>query len=274
MKTIKRRIKRTTYRLNDFTNVKIPSFQRWTNEANVKSLQEAVLENGQLRDVLICITKEGTKILTDGRHLYEAMKGLCLSSISVMEVKVKDEDEARDTFISFNTKGKTLNNMDYVVSFAGGRRNDYRKFLQVVMQSPKTMIEANSVHSKLFTIPSLINIFLGGNKVVKSGEAKLPKNFDRISEIVEYLGENYLSDGRIVNHCDKNGKSMKLNGGSIIPVMNKIKANNYILSMKDIDILKMLIDFTYYHYTSTEACTFSKDSVAATFSTFLQLKNL
>ena len=272
----KRQIKTTYYGIEEFKsdNIKIPKWQRWVNLKNVVSLEEAVKEQGQLRSVLICVLPDGTKILTDGNHLKMAMVNLACAKINVTEVYVKDEQEARDTFISFNTKGKTLNPLDYVVSFAGGRLNPYRRFLNEVMQNPKNEQDARDVHSKLFTIPSLIKIFLGETKVVKSGNAKLPKNFDRLLEIVEYLGENYLSNGMLVAQVKKNGKTMKLNGGSIIPVMKKIKSSSHLMSLSNRDILTMLIDFTQYHYNSSESCTFTKDAVGATFATYLQNKEL
>ena len=69
MKTIKNKV----YTKKDFNNVIIPSWQRWRNENNVKDLAEAVSRQGQMRDVLISVTKDGTKILTDGAHLKSAM---------------------------------------------------------------------------------------------------------------------------------------------------------------------------------------------------------
>ena len=274
MKTIKRKIKTTYYRLNDFADIKIPKWQRWVNQKNVKSLEEAVAEQGQLRPILICVLPDGTKILTDGRHLYVAMKNINRFKFAVIEVYVKDEEEARDTFISFNTKGKTLSSLDYVVSYAGGRLNSYRKFLKEVMQSPRSEKDVKDIHSKLFSTPSLIKIFLGETKVVKSGNATLPKNFDRLLEIVEYLGENYLINGRLLAQTKKNGKGMRLNAGSIIPVMSKIKSNSNIRNMSNEDILNLLIEFTQHHYNSMDNCSFSKDPVSVTLPTFLQEKGL
>ena len=237
-------------------------------------MEEAVTEQGQLRAIIVCILPDGTKILTDGKHLYTAMKNIGRSTFNVMEVYVKDEAEAREMFISFNTKGKTLTCLDYVVSFGGSKVGSYRKFLSEVMQNPRNEKDARNVHSELFTVPSLINIFLGTNRVVKSGLSVLPKNYDRILDIVEYLGENYLTNGILVKQIKRNGKKMKLNGGSIIPVMNKIKSNKNILAMKNKEILDLLIDYTQYHYNSSTACTFSKDPVAETFPTFLQNKGI
>ena len=82
---------------------------------------------------------------------------------------------------------------------------------------------------------------------VKNGNAKLPVNFERILSLVEYLGQNYLFNGNIVSHLKKNGKSMKLNGGSIIPVISRIKRNKEILSKSNKEILKILIEFTTFH---------------------------
>ena len=267
MKTIKNKV----YTKKDFNNVIIPSWQRWKNENNVKDLAEAVATQGQMRDVLISVTKDGTKILTDGAHLKSAMLDvLNLKKISVKEIYVKDQEDARKSFISFNTRGKVLKQIDYVVSYAGSNHKEYKKFLRDVLQSPKNLKEASDVHSKLFTIPALIKIFLGKDgKNIKNGSASLTKEFDRTLNLVEYLGENYLKNGKLIKHLEKNGKSMKLNGGSIIPVMSKIKSNN-ILEKTNKEILDILLDFTTYHFNSTQSCSFTKDAVEQTFSSYIK----
>ena len=267
MKTIKNKV----YTKKDFNNVIIPSWQRWRNENNVKDLAEAVSTQGQMRDVLISVTKDGTKILTDGAHLKSAMLDvLNLKKISVKEIYVKDQEDARNAFISFNTRGKVLKQIDYVVSYAGSNHKEYKKFLRDVLQSPKNLKEASDVHSKLFTIPALIKIFLGKDgKNIKNGSATLTKEFNRTLNLVEYLGENYLKNGKLIKHLEKNGKSMKLNGGSIIPVMFKLRTNN-ILEKTNKEILDILIDFTTYHFNSTQSCSFTKDAVEQTFSTYVK----
>tara|TARA_B100000768_G_C11274809_1_gene375382 strand:- start:692 stop:1504 length:813 start_codon:yes stop_codon:yes gene_type:complete len=267
MKTIKNKV----YTKKDFNNVIVPSWQRWRNENNVKDLAEAVSTQGQMRDVLISVTKDGTKILTDGAHLKSAMLDvLNLKKISVKEIYVKDQEDARNAFISFNTRGKVLKQIDYVVSYAGSNHKEYKKFLRDVLQSPKNLKEASDVHSRLFTIPALIKIFLGKDgKNIKNGSATLTKEFNRTLNLVEYLGENYLKNGKLIKHLEKNGKSMKLNGGSIIPVMFKLRTNN-ILEKTNKEILDILIDFTTYHFNSTQSCSFTKDAVEQTFSTYVK----
>jgi len=264
-------IKNVVYSKKDFNSVIVPSWQRWRNEKNVKDLAEAVYSQGQMRDVLICVTEEGTKILTDGAHLSDAIfKKLKRNKINVKEKYVKNEEEARQAFISFNTRGKSLQKIDYIVSYAGSGNNDYKKFLTQVLQSPNSLKEANGVHGSLFTVPSLINIFLGNTADVKKGKSKLPICFDRLINLVEYLGYNYSKDGRILRHLNKNGKSMKLNGGSIIPVINRIRSNrSKLLQKTNKEILDLLVDFTTFHYNSMESCTFTKDSVSASFSSYL-----
>jgi len=264
-------IKNVVYSKKDINSVIVPSWQRWRNEKNVKDLAEAVYSQGQMRDVLICVTEEGTKILTDGAHLSDAIfKKLKRNKINVKEKYVKNEEEARQAFISFNTRGKSLQKIDYIVSYAGSGNNDYKKFLTQVLQSPNSLKEANGVHGSLFTVPSLINIFLGNTADVKKGKSKLPICFDRLINLVEYLGYNYSKDGRILRHLNKNGKSMKLNGGSIIPVINRIRSNrSKLLQKTNKEILDLLVDFTTFHYNSMESCTFTKDSVSASFSSYL-----
>jgi len=271
--TLKTKIKVATkvYSSKEFkATVQTPKWQRWRNENNVDDLAEAVSEHGQMRDVLVCVTPDGNRILTDGAHLADAMlKRLKMRSISVKERYVNNDDEARDVFISFNTRGKRLSKMDYVVSFSSSKNKAYSSFLKDVMLSPNNIKEAKSVHSDLFTDVSLISIFLGDTKRVQSGTSKLPRSYDRIVDLVEYLGRTYLKNDNIVNHLDKNGRSMKLNGGSIIPVMNEIKSSRFLLNMTNQEILKVLIDFTIYHYNSMTEPTFNKDSVSKSFPSFL-----
>jgi len=266
------RIETKNYTRAEFKEtVIVPKWQRWRNERNVKDLAEAVMEQGQMRDVLVCVTPDGNKILTDGAHLQDAMLNIMRSkTISVKERYVKDDNEAREVFISFNTRGRSLSTMDYVVSFASSDNKSYSRFLKDVMQSPSNLREAQSVHSKLFTEAALIKIFLGNKSKVQGGQANLPRNYDRLVEIVEYLGCSYLKNQNVINHMNKNGKGMKLNGGSIQPVMNSIKSSRILLNKTNSEILKILVDFTIYHYNSMEAPSFSKDAVAASFSIYLK----
>lgn len=265
-------IKKAIYSKKDFDNVITPSWQRWRNQKNVKDLAGAVQTNGQLRDVLICITDDGTKYLTDGAHLADSMiNHLNSKKINVLEKLVKDENEARNTFISFNTRGKTLNTIDYVVSYAGGGNNIYKKFLKDVMQSPKNEKEAKEVHGKLFTIPSLINLFLGNNDTVRKGASKLPKNYNRLLELVEYVGQNYLLNGKLLAHTDKNGKAMRLNGTSTMSVLKILNSQRDINNLTNKEVLDSLIDFTIYHYNSMESCTYTRDVVELSFKKFLSI---
>jgi hypothetical protein len=271
MKTIKTQI----YSKKDFDNVKLPNWQRWLNPLNVKSLSEAVQENGQLRDILICETKAGIKILTDGNHLKTAMiDTLKLNEISVKIKLVKDEEEARKTFVSFNTKGKSLKAIDYIVSYSGGNpNNDYSIFLRDILKNPINEKEVLKHYGNLFKLPALTQIFLGSNQQIQSGKANIIKNkYERILEICEYLEQNYRFHPTLIKHIKKNGKSQKLNGGSIIPVIFKLRnyKNGELLNQSNESILEMLIDFTLYHFKSMENPTFTKDAVGKSFNTYLK----
>jgi hypothetical protein len=271
MKTIKTQI----YSKKDFENVKLPNWQRWLNPLNVKSLSEAVQENGQLRDILICETKAGIKILTDGNHLKTAMIDILkLNEISVKVKLVKDEEEARKTFVSFNTKGKSLKAIDYIVSYSGGNpNNDYSIFLKDILKNPTNEKEVLKHYGNLFKLPALTQIFLGTNQQIQSGKAIIIKNkYERILEICEYLEQNYRFHPTLIKHIKKNGKSQKLNGGSIIPVIFKLRTynNGQLLNQSNESILEMLIEFTLYHFKSMENPTFTKDAVGKSFNTYLK----
>lgn len=272
MKTIITKV----YSKKDFENVKIPNWQRWLNPLNVKQLSEAVLENGQLRDILICETKSGIKILTDGNHLKNAMIDILkLNEISVKIKKVKDEEEARKTFISFNTKGKSLKAIDYIVSYAGvDSKNDYSLFLNEVLKNPTNEKETLKHYGNLFKLPALTQIFLGSNQLIKSGKAIIVKNkYERTLEVCEFLEQNYRYHPILVNHIKSYGKSNKINGGSIIPVILKMRGykNGVLLNQSNEDILNMLVDFTIYHFNSMENPTFTKDAVSKSFSTYIKI---
>ena len=268
-------IKTQIYTRKDFETVKIPNWQRWLNPLNVRQLAEAVQENGQLRDILICQTKSGIKILTDGNHLKTAMiETLKLNSISVKVKMVKDEEEARKTFISFNTKGKSLKSIDYIVSYAGANpKSDYAVFLNEVLKSPKEEKDVLKQYGNLFKIPALTQIFLGTNIQIKSGNAIInKKKYERTLEVCEYLEQNYRFHPVIVNQVQLFGNSNKINGGSIIPVIKRIRNYNggSLLNQSNEDILEMLVDFTVYHFESMSNPTFTKDAVDKSFGAYLK----
>lgn len=264
------------YTKKDFETVKLPTWQRWLNPLNVKSLSDAVQENGQLRDVLICQTESGIKILTDGNHLKTAMIDvLKLNEISVKVKLVKDEEEARKTFVSFNTKGKSLKAIDYIVSYSGiSNKNDYSIFLKDVLKNPTNEKETLKHWGNLFKIPALTQIFLGKNQQIKSGKANIIKNkYERMLEVCEFLEQNYRYHPILVSHIKSFGKSNKVNGGSIIPIMLKMRGfeNGRLLNQSNEDILNMLVDFTIYHFNSMENPSFTKDAVGKSFSTYVKL---
>lgn len=273
---MKTNIETTIFTKKDFKNVKLPNWQRWLNENNVKSLAEAVSQNGQLRDVLICRTKSGIDILTDGNHLKTAMLDvLKLNSISVKIKNVKDEEEARKTFISFNTKGKSLKSIDYIVSYSGvDSKNDYSLFLNDVLKNPKNEKDTLKNYGNLFKLPALTQIFLGTNAIIKSGNAKIKKEkYERTLEVCEFLEQNYRFHPRLIEHTKRYGKSNKVNGGSIIPVILKIRShkNGILLNQSNEDILEMLVDYTIYHFNTMENPTFTKDAVSKSFSTYIKI---
>ena len=264
-------ITRKVYTKEDFKTVIIPTWQRWTNNNNITDLTKAVLQCGQIRDILVGITKDGTRFLIDGKHLkITIFDKLKWKKANVLEISVKNEEQARQTFISFNTRGKSLKNIDYVVSYAGSGNFQYKKFLHEVMQNPKNLKDANEVHGKLFTIPALIQIFLGKGSDVKTGKSVLPKQYNRLVEIVDYIGKYYLHNGKIVKHTKDHGKKMKLNGGSIISIFDRLKQRPDLLLKTNKEMLNILIDFTYWHFESMDYASFNKDVVSDSFKVYEQ----
>lgn len=260
------KVTKKVYTRADFKYVIIPNWQRWRNSKNVEDLAKAVMEQGQLRPVLICVLPDGTRILTDGAHLFSAMFFLLnLKKIDVFEKHVETEEEARRTFISFNTRGKSLHTLDYVVSYAGSGNKQYKKFLKEVLLSPKNRKEADFAHGKLFTVTSLMKLFLGSNDKIRRGAAVLPKIHDRLVEIVEYLGCNYLLNGKILAHTNKNGSNMRLNGTTLEAILNIMIKNKMIDGKSNKQIMDELIEFTTYHYNSMTSPAYTRDAVSPSF---------
>lgn len=267
------RVVRMYYSRESFKSVIIPTWQRWRNEKNVKDLMEAVVERGQLRPVIICVLPDGTKILTDGAHLYNAMSNLGLRKIAVIEKYVASEEEARKTFISYNTRGKSLHPLDYVVSYAGAGNKQYRKFLKDVLLSPNNRKEADSAHGKLFTVTSLMKLFLGNNDKIKKGKSTLPQIHERLVDLVEYLGCNYLLNGKIVAHRDKFGSNMRLNGTTIEATLSIMIKNNMIEGKSNEQIMNLLINFTSNHYASMKSPAYTRDAVTPSFKRLHNIKD-
>ena len=121
--------------LNEISTYEIPSWQRWKNPRNVDSLVESVSEIGQQRDIIISELPNGRRLPTDGRHLIDALKKCGYKKADVSINYVESEKDAFELFKTFNTKGKTLSNLDYIVSYSNydsecyNNENPYKKFL-------------------------------------------------------------------------------------------------------------------------------------------------
>lgn len=261
--------------LKELNSYEIPRWQRWKNDTNVDSLVDSLNVIGQQREVLVCELGNGRKLLTDGNHLRNAMNKLNYKNCSIRLNRVESELDAFNLFVEFNTRGRSLSTLDFVVSRASFTdSNPFKTFLNDILDNPRTEREArlSAGRHRLFTVPALLNIFLGSSSSIKSGNAKLPKNYDRAKGLFRYLNENYVYRKEIVELTSKN-KSKKLNGGSIVPVMNTILSEKYS-HLGYSQILDILVDFSLWFNNENPDMQFNKDNVGKTFSEYLSLKNI
>ena len=189
--------------------------------------------------------------------------------------KVETELDAFNRFVEFNTRGRSLSTLDFVVSRASFTdSNPYKTFLYDILDNPRTEKEARVTASrhKLFTVPALLNIFLGSSSSIKSGNAKLPKKYDRAKGLFRYLNENYIYRKEIVELMSVN-KNKKLNGGSIIPVMNTMLLDKYN-HLGYSQILDLIVDFSVWFNKENPDMQFNKDNVGTSFKEYLSIKEL
>ena len=255
----------------------IPSWQRWMDANNIKSLSSSVATYGQLRPILIAILPDGTKVLADGNHLLQAAIELNLKTIAAFIVKAPSETEAHKMFNTFNTTGKSLTATDHIVGQAAAGNKDYKRFMSEVLNSPSSEKGAKSVYTgQIFTLPSLYNIFFDFDNrgSLKKGKAKLVKDFERKLELVKFLDVRYIKHPSIIAHRNKNGKSMKLNGGSIIPVFNSLTKRGYFNgNHTNEEILQLLVDFTIWFYNTMDGVQYNKDNMSK-FNDYLDQKTV
>lgn len=244
----------------------IPAWQRWKDEKNVENLKNAVAIYGQLRPLLIAELPDGTLVLSDGNHLITAAVELGMKTISAFVVDVDSEESAHKMFNSFNTTGRSLSVLDHIVGIAATGNEDYRRFMTEVLSNPKSTKEAKNIYKgDLFTLPSLYSIFFAGTgtKALKKGSARLAKNFERRLDLVRFLDARYTKNPSIIAHRAKNGRSMKLNGGSIIEVFDALSARGYLNgNHSNEDILKMLVDFTLWFHNTMDGVQYNKDNMS------------
>ena len=256
--------------LKELNCYEIPTWQRWKNNSNVNSLVESLKIIGQQREVLVCELPNGRKLLTDGNHLREAMTILKYKYCWVRISQVKTDEDAFKLFVEFNTRGRSLNSLDYVVSRSSfSDDNPYKTFLNDVLSNPRSEKEAkeNATKHRLFSIPALIKIFLGDTSIVKGGKSILPENYNRLKSIYNYIDKNYIytKEIRILTSKQKN---KKLNGGSIIPVMNEISKQKYN-HLGTQEILEIIVKFSLWYHQKYPNIQFNKDNVSSSFRAYL-----
>lgn len=264
-----------TVTLKELNSYELPKWQRWKNEKNVDSLVNSLNAIGQQREILVCELENGRKLLTDGNHLRNAMNKLKYNTCSIRLNKVKEDIDAFNLFVEFNTRGRSLSTLDFVVSRSSfGDNNPYKTFLNDILNNPRTDKEARleATRHSLFTVPALLTIFLGSTSAIKSGKSKLPKNYDRAKGLFRYLNENYVYRKEIVK-LTKNNKSKKLNGGSIVPVMNTILLEKYS-HLGYSQILDILVDFSVWFSKKNPDMQFNKDNVGTAFREYLSLNEI
>ena len=261
--------------LKELNSYEVPNWQRWKNNSNVNSLIESLKIIGQQREILVCELPNGRKLLTDGNHLKNAMIGLKYKNAWVRVSNVRTEEDAFRLFVEFNTRGRSLTTLDFVVSRSSfSDSNIYRTFLNDILNNPADEKEAkeHATKHKLFSIPALINIFLGVSSVVKKGNSSMPKNYERLKSVYKYIDKRYIYTDGVRGLMDIQ-QQKKLNGGSIIPVMNEICSKEYD-HLGNEQILNILVDFSLYYHKIYPSVQFNKDNVNTSFKTFLTLIGL
>jgi hypothetical protein len=261
--------------LKELNSYEVPKWQRWKNKKNVDSLVDSLKVIGQQREIIVCELPNGRRLLTDGNHLKTSMNILEYKNCYIRLNNVESEQDAFNLFVEFNTRGRSLSTLDFIVSRSTfTSSNVYKTFLYDVLDNPKNELEAklNSQKHKLFSIPALTTIFLGSPSEIKSGKAKLPKNYERVIGLVKYLDENYIYSKEIVELMKKH-KSKKLNGGSIIPVIQTIISDTYN-SLGYKQILDLIVDFSVWFEQNNPSIQFNKDNVGSAFKEYLSMNNI
>ena len=154
MEAIVTKQERTEIKLSEINSYDLPKWQRWKSDINVDSLVDSVSKIKQQRDILICELPNGRRLVTDGNHLRHALIKLGYKKANVTINCVETEIDAFKLFIEFNTKGNTLKNLDYIVSWSNFTNdNPYKKFLYEVLDNPRNAKEAkaSATKHKVFT---------------------------------------------------------------------------------------------------------------------------
>ena len=125
--------------LKELNSYEVPNWQRWKNNSNVNSLIESLKIIGQQREILVCQLPNGKKLLTDGNHLKNAMIVLNYKNAWIRVSDVETEEDAFRLFVEFNTRGRSLSTLDFVVSRSSfSESNIYRTFLNDILNNPAT----------------------------------------------------------------------------------------------------------------------------------------
>lgn len=263
------------YSKNEMRNVVIPQWQRWTNPINVKELAGSLEACGILRYLLIAILPDGTKLLFDGNHIYQAQLiwGVAIGHyekfIEVKEIQLANEKEAMDYFIRLNTTGKVLKPLDFIVSYASYGKPDYVLFMEDVLHNPKSWDDTKNIFDDaMFSMTALFKIFLNGRKPIKSGKATMIKNHLRIIELLRLIDREYRKDDRIKDL--RKQRHYGINASSIDPIISEIIRTGLLDKNTNEEILDLIIEFTEYYCHVNENPSFQNGPVTASIKTFLK----
>lgn len=269
------RVASAYYSKNDLNELHIPIWQRWVNPSNVKDLEASIHEAGILRALLIGELPGGQKVLYDGNHLRYAIQNAFKSMgadekfIPVLVIQVETENEALKKFISFNTRGKTLKPLDFIVSYASAGNNDYALFMKEVLGSPKSWKDTKDIFAdSMFSMTVLLKSFMGGAKAVKAGTAKIAPDYKELISLVKYLDDEYRKDLRIL--ALRKNRHYGLNASSMPPILLEVRKVGLLKTHSNKDILDILVDFTEYFVNSNTQPSFQNGPISVAIKKYLE----
>lgn len=270
---IGKNLRTESYTLEQIENeVKIPKWQRWVDQSLVNSLAKSLAKIGQLRPIIICVTKDGIKVLADGQHLRRAAALLGLYSIEAIVVDVENEAKAQEVFVTFNKVGKKLDLIDFIVSHSGIGNEDYEIFMSNVLGNPKSKDEAKDSFN-IFSIKTLATILFNKDQNgIKLGDAELKENWKKMFELVQYIDQSYMLHPVIKDYREV-GQSVLGTSAfwGIFDILDR-EENQPLLAMSKEDFLVLIVKFTSFIKEKAEDLEF-KFTYQATKEQFISFLN-
>jgi hypothetical protein len=232
------------FTVKELKEIKVPQFQRWIVNSNIKQLEDSINQAGMLRCPIVCHVKsEKVNYIIDGNH----MRTIIVKNnhnntvINCIYCEAVDYADAAEKFKLLNTKGKALDWVDLTNLYmhVHGSNSVYGD-VWTIIGNPDNYFDIKKI--KGFTLATIIEFLCNNKGKYRNGDMykrlDIPK-FSKRKSLLNYLlvHANTLWE----NVLDKHGLA-RPNGGAILGFQKVWFKDGYDQKYDEYEFLDIITD--------------------------------